>query len=110
MQRSMDKTRFSKRRLIENELVLRRKNKIAKDAIKKFYDAVDIDNEALEFYCECSNDDCEDRIKTTIENYETEHQRKDRFVVLLGHETDDIERVVHKYHDYSVVQKFDLPK
>ena len=108
----MDKTQFSKRRLIENELLFRKKNKAAKNAIKKFYEDFDIDpeNEALQFYCECSNDDCEDRIEMTVEDYEKHHSRKDRFIVLPGHETDTVEKVVQQYDDYAIVQKFDLAK
>ncbi|MEO6513383.1 MAG: hypothetical protein ABIR37_01710 [Candidatus Saccharimonadales bacterium] len=48
----MDKTRLSKRRLIENELVLRRKNEVAKDALQKYYgDDGGIADEPLDFYC-----------------------------------------------------------
>jgi hypothetical protein len=107
----MDKTRLSKRRLIENELLLRRKNESAKDALQKYYgDEHDVDNALLEFYCECSNDDCEERVEITMNEYEKHHKRNDRFVVLLDHDLPEIEKVVVETDDYIVVQKFDLPK
>jgi hypothetical protein len=106
----MDKTRFSRRRLIENELVLRHKNEVAKDALQKYYaEESDIDDVPLEFYCECSNDDCERRVELTMKQYERYHVRKDRFVVLRGHETESIEKIVRRFEDYIIVEKFDLP-
>lgn len=107
----MDKTKFSRRRLIENELVLRQKNEAAKRAIAKYYsDETDIENAPLEFYCECSNDDCELHVEMTIKEYEGHHRRNDRFVVLRGHEMEAIEKVISRDEDYVIVQKYDLPK
>jgi hypothetical protein len=107
----MDKTRLSRRRLIENELLLRRKNESAKDALQKYYgDELDEDSALLEFYCECSNDDCEEHVELTISEYEKHHERNDRFVVLPQHDLAAIEKIVAKTDGYIVVQKFDLPK
>jgi hypothetical protein len=107
----MDKTRFSRRRLIENELLLRRKNESAKEAIQKYYgDELDEDSALLAFYCECSNDDCEEQVELTLSEYERYHKRNDRFVVLPEHDLPSIEKIVTRTDGYLVVQKFDLPK
>jgi hypothetical protein len=42
----------------------------------------------------------------TAARYEGAHAQDDRFVVLPGHESPEIERVVEEHADYLVVDKF----
>ena len=107
----MDKTRFSRRRLIENELTLRRQNRAGKEAIKKLFKGGNRAKDLpIPFYCECSDEDCESKIEMSIADFEKHHTRKDRFVVLEGHDMPELEQVVKNHNDYLVVQKFDLPR
>jgi hypothetical protein len=59
----------------------------------------------LEVICECGRDSCSGVIKLTVSEYDTAHSQKDRFVVLQGHQSDDIERVVDDRGAYLVVDK-----
>lgn len=60
----------------------------------------------IEVLCECGRDGCLGRIKLSIEEYEAAHSESDHFVVLPGHESAEVERVVERTDAYLVVDKF----
>lgn len=108
----------SERRKIENEVVFREYNERIKkgfDELKKiaredkqeeFVKEHDI---PLSFYCECCDNDCKERIKLTQSFYTDIHKHRDRFIVLCGHESLDIERVLSTHEQYCVVEKLTMP-
>jgi hypothetical protein len=53
--------------------------------------------------CECERGDCLQRLEVSAEVYEETRRDRDRFLVLAGHEDDDVERVVVS-DGYSVVR------
>jgi len=59
----------------------------------------------LEVICECGRDSCTGVITLTVSEYETVHSQEDRFVVLKGHQSEEIERVVEDRGSYLVVDK-----
>lgn len=62
----------------------------------------------FEFHCECGRDNgCDRRVVMTLEEYERVRGQRDRFAVVPGHETDEIERVVEKADRYVIVDKRD---
>jgi hypothetical protein len=60
----------------------------------------------LEIICECGRDPCNAVITLTVSEYDNVHSQKDRFVVVPGHQTEEIERVVDDRDAYLVVDKF----
>jgi hypothetical protein len=60
----------------------------------------------LEVICECGQDDCRGKIELTAEVYDSVHRERDRFVVVPGHESLEIENVVERTERYVVVDKF----
>jgi len=92
-----------------NEKLLRAKNIQAKISIKKYfqYDE-DIKNTPIEFACECSDLNCQGRVRVSIADYEAIHKQKLHFIVMDGHQQADIETVVNKVNGYVVVKKFDV--
>jgi DNA-directed RNA polymerase subunit RPC12/RpoP len=58
-----------------------------------------------EFLCECGNADCSQTIKVPIAEYEEVRRNPKRFIIALGHKTDDVEVVVKEKRSYSVVEK-----
>jgi hypothetical protein len=60
----------------------------------------------IEVLCECGRQGCTGLITLTLAEYEDVHSQDDRFVVLRGHESPEIERVVEERADYLVVDKF----
>lgn len=60
----------------------------------------------VEFLCECGEEGgCGKRVRVPIDVYEHVRQQDDRFVVLPGHETLEIEHAVEWTDDYVVVDK-----
>jgi hypothetical protein len=65
-------------------------------------------DERFWFQCECGNTDtCRERVQMTLAEYERVRRQRDRFAVLPGHQTDEIERVVEICDRFLVVDKLD---
>ncbi len=58
------------------------------------------------FVCECSREECVDPLELTVPQYENVRADGGRFVVVDGHELDEVERVVERHARYIVVEKF----
>jgi diaminopimelate decarboxylase len=58
----------------------------------------------IEFHCECGRA-CGGRVRMTLEEYGTVREQDDRFVVVPGHSTPEIERVVDESERYAIVDK-----
>jgi hypothetical protein len=90
-----------------NEKLLRAMNTQAKTSIKKYFHyEEDVQATPIEFACECSDLNCDKRVRVSIADYETIHANKSHYIVVDGHQLTDIETVVNKVNGYLVVQKF----
>lgn len=58
-----------------------------------------------DFICECSRLDCVERIALTIEEYGHVRAEGERFAIVAGHETPEVERVAEKLDHYWIVEK-----
>lgn len=109
---------ISERRLAENQVVFRQYN----ESVQKGFDdlvslaketdqthMINIDDNPLHFYCECSDENCRKRLQLKPSRYNEIHKRRDRFVIICGHEVASIERVVQREADCCVVQKNKKP-
>jgi hypothetical protein len=63
-------------------------------------------NQLIEVLCECGREGCSGVIALTVPEYDGAHSQDDRFVVLRGHESAEIEGVVEERAGYLVVDKF----
>jgi hypothetical protein len=90
-------------RIAKNETVFRATNRELKAAEQEVGGGAD---QPLEVLCECGRQGCSGVITLTVGEYEGVHSQDDRFVVLRGHESPEIERVVEERGDYLVVDKF----
>ena len=106
------------RRMAENEVIFRQYNesiekgfeelqRIAKEddqeALVRQYDDV------LQFYCECSDKNCLERVRLQPSRYVKIHKNRSQFVIVCGHDTKSIERVVSEEADFCIVEKFFVP-
>lgn len=65
-------------------------------------------SQQFDFQCECGQlESCEGRVVMTIEEYEAVHSQRDRFVLVPGHETPELEDVVEAHERYVIVDKRD---
>jgi len=87
-------------RLAQNEAIFRTVNESIEQQALKFGG---LDN--YQFICECAASECFERITLTLEQYERIRGEGRTFVVIPGHEYDEIELVIEKQATYSVVRK-----
>jgi len=90
-------------RIAKNETVFRAANLEIESAERELGGGAD---QPLEVLCECGRPGCSGVITLTAAEYEGVHSEDDRFIVLRGHESPEIERVVEERADYLVVDKF----
>jgi hypothetical protein len=57
------------------------------------------------FVCECMNESCDDAVSVTLEEYEYVRSEANRFIVLRGHEIDEVDEVVESCDRYLIVAK-----
>jgi hypothetical protein len=90
-------------RIAKNETTLRATNRELERAGEEAGVPAD---QVMEVLCECGKEGCSGLITLTVAEYDDVHSQEDRFVVLPGHETTEIERVVDRRASYFVVDKF----
>jgi hypothetical protein len=105
---------ISERRQIENEMIFRRLNEVVGDNIESL-DTMHIEDGnpqliwddaiSLNFKCECSDENCDKRIPVKLSIYKKIHKNRNAFIIKLGHQVKDIEKVILSEENYSVVEK-----
>jgi hypothetical protein len=90
-------------RISKNEAVFRAANREIEHAEQEAGAKTD---QLIEVLCECGRKGCGGVINMTVAEYEEAHAQDDRFVVLRGHDSPEIERVVEERPSYVVVDKF----
>lgn len=90
-------------RIAKNETVFRAANREIEHAEQEAGGGADT---LIEVLCECGQDGCSGLISLTFADYDGVHAQEDRFVVLRGHESADIERIVDDRASFLVVDKF----
>jgi uncharacterized Zn finger protein len=58
-----------------------------------------------EFVCECADANCTHRVAASLAEYEEVREEPTTFLVVPGHEQDDIERVVSDRGRFRIVEK-----
>lgn len=100
-------SKFSKMRLIENEVIFKDVNTNIKEFIKE--ETSGTSTTILPFYCECSDPECIERINLSTTEYEKLHKNRRLYVTVIGHEFPEVEKVVNKESHYQVVEKHFTP-
>lgn len=109
---------ISERRMAENELYFRKQNEKVVNRIKSHQKTakeegvkdIDIEDNNLQFICECSDNDCRKRITMKAKEWTNIHSKDDIFIVYPGHVVDSLEKVIDKKKGYDVVEKFIVPE
>jgi hypothetical protein len=90
-----------KARLAQNEDFFREVN----GRISEKAESHGLDAHRYEFFCECSDAACVERVKLTIPEYEEIRAEPTRFVVKKNHVLAEIEHVVETADDHVVIEK-----
>jgi len=83
-----------------NEALFRDVNERIAESAERF------DAEETDFVCECADPNCTDRVSSSLAEYEQVRAEPTTFLVVPGHEEDDIERVVSDRGRFRMVDKF----
>jgi hypothetical protein len=89
-------------RLATNEARFREINERVESDLEPL---VDTEDEQLPFVCECGRPSCTDGIGLTVAEYESVRRDATRFVLVPGHQIEDVEDVVDRTDRYIVVRK-----
>lgn len=113
------KSKLSKKRIAENELFFRQPNKKVYEGFRELREvAKELNHKELlkeadppiNFYCECSDENCKKRIRIKPSQYGALHKNDSQFLILPGHSVPVIERTIKSAKNYKVVEKFIKPK
>ena len=105
---------FNNQKKTENEAVFREYNeKIQKgrDRVNKLArednqpDLIDDTNLMLQYLCECSDENCRSRIGLMLNTFNEIHTNRKWFVIVDGHESLEIETVLERRPEYTIVEK-----
>jgi hypothetical protein len=83
---------------------------VFRDVNERIHDLTEAFDPALstgEWFCECADPGCVDRLEMTLDEYEAIRRHPDRFPVIPGHEDRDAERVMHvvsRHSNYFIVE------
>ena len=100
---------FSERRLTENEAIFKKLNGEVKDFVLEDASDTEFARKKLNFYCECSDLRCRQRIILTAKEYEDIHKNKKQFIIKHNHHIPEIEKIVSENNGYILVEKFKMP-
>ena len=90
------------KRLAQNETLFREVN----ERIEELALAHPKDEHIYEFYCECSNVDCDLRLSLPLSVYEQARSESALFLVATGHDLPEIEEVVLRGDGFQLVKKY----
>jgi hypothetical protein len=88
-------------RLAMNEVLFRKAN----DRIDERVEEHGSQTGTVDFYCECSDRDCTERISITAQEFENVREHAAQFLVRPGHDVPSVEIVVTRTPLYLVVEK-----
>jgi hypothetical protein len=91
------------RRLGENEALYRAVNEKITEINEAFGELTD----TLTVICECGDLKCSQQVELAIADYERVRAEPTQFVVVPGHEVEDVETVVEENDAFAVVRKRD---
>lgn len=92
---------LQKARLAQNEDFFRTVNERINDAAESHGTSP----HSYEFFCECSDTGCIERVVLTLSEYEHIRAEPTRFVVKKNHVIQEIEHVVETVPDHMVIEK-----
>ena len=89
--------------LVRNQMLLREVNERIADI---FAGTVFVEEDPrTEFLCECTNGDCTETLPLSLLEYKGIRSSPNLFVLLRGHETPEVDRVVEAHATFSLVEK-----
>jgi hypothetical protein len=93
-------------RVATNEGLLRDVNDRIEEITQRFeLGDAEADAGEAEFLCECGQENCTESVRMSVREYEELRRDETHFVVFPGHEDPDVEDVVARRAQYTIVRK-----
>ena len=89
----------------QEDLRIARTESLFRDVNERIAESAGRFGDDATFICECDDPSCTDRIPTTIEAYEEARADGAQFIVADDHVNDEVERVVERTDDFTLVEK-----
>jgi hypothetical protein len=89
------------RRVGENEALYR----LVNEQIKTLPHSTATTTEKFSVICECASLGCTTQIMIMPDVYERTRAQSDRFIVIRGHQLDDIETIIEDHETFVVIEK-----
>ena len=86
-------------RIAETEALFRDVNEQIAETAERF------DVSTADFYCECADVECHERVEVPLDDYEEVRSESTHFIISPGHENERVERVLARRGRYAVVDK-----
>jgi hypothetical protein len=86
-------------RIAETEALFRDVNEQIAETAERFEVAT------ADFYCECADVECHERVEVPLEDYEEVRSESTHFIISPGHENERVERILARRGPYAVVDK-----
>jgi hypothetical protein len=64
------------------------------------------DDREAAFVCECADSTCTEPVSASLEKYEQVRTDGTHFLLVPGHEDEQVERVIERKRRYQIVEKF----
>lgn len=88
-------------RMTENEAVFRQWN----ESIHGLNNTQHVAAVKAQVFCECSDENCAQKITIDLRDYVEIHKRRNEFVICPGHQVAMVEKIVTQHPAYTVVRK-----
>ena len=89
------------RRIGENEALYRQVN----EQVESISEGTVATRGAFDVICECGTLDCTTQIAISADEYEQARSESERFIVVPGHQIDEIEAVIADHGSFYVIEK-----
>ena len=86
-------------RIAETEALFRDVNEQIAETAERF------EVSTADFYCECADVECHERVEVPLDDYEEVRSESTHFIISPGHENERVERVLARRGRYAVVDK-----
>jgi hypothetical protein len=96
---------LSERRWAENQTIFKQVNEEA----AAYFRRDSSEEKSLQFYCECADENCRQRIALTPSEYLSLHRSNKQFILIPGHQLDVMETVLLEETDYVLTEKYESP-
>jgi len=93
------------KKLKQNEITFKKVNEGIKKIEKNSLTPTAQKNNQIDFVCECSDENCFEKIRLTVVEFESFRRNQNQFIIKENHQTPEIEQEIGGSKDFVIVEK-----